>query len=118
MLDIIQAGNIELRRHDVISGLHGKIALTKLSFGVTTSMFTLKTRKKEEKQETNPAVITGTGAYTQIKNNDVIEETVAQPNLPEDAINYDNGQSELPPDQVIASEQKRNEEYTPVGTYE
>ena len=32
LLDIIQSGNIEQRRHDVIAGLHGKVALTKLSF--------------------------------------------------------------------------------------
>ncbi|MEI6774070.1 MAG: hypothetical protein WCL18_04650 [bacterium] len=32
LLDIIQSGNIEERRHDVIAGLHGKVALTKLSF--------------------------------------------------------------------------------------
>ena len=42
LLDIIQSGNIESRRSDVIAGLHGKIALTKLSFGVTTNALTLK----------------------------------------------------------------------------
>lgn len=45
LLDIIQSGNIEQRRHDVISGLHGKIALTKLSFGVTTNALTLTSWK-------------------------------------------------------------------------
>jgi hypothetical protein len=41
LLDILQSGNIEQRRHDVIAELHGKISLTKLSFGVTTNAFTL-----------------------------------------------------------------------------
>jgi len=42
LLDILQSGNIEQRRHDVIAGLHGKVEITKLSFGVTTSALTLK----------------------------------------------------------------------------
>ena len=42
LLDIIQSGNIESRRSDVIAWLHGKVALTKLSFGVTTNALTLK----------------------------------------------------------------------------
>lgn len=43
LLDIIQSGNIESRRSDIIAWLHGKIALTKLSFGVTTNALTLRT---------------------------------------------------------------------------
>ncbi len=42
LLDIIQSGNIESRRSDIIAWLHGKVALTKLSFGVTTNALTLK----------------------------------------------------------------------------
>ena len=42
LIDIIQSGNIEQRRHDVISELHGKVELTKLSFGVTTNALTAK----------------------------------------------------------------------------
>lgn len=38
LVDILQSGSIEQRRHDLISHLHGKVSLTKLSFGVTTSM--------------------------------------------------------------------------------
>ena len=44
LVDIIQSGNIEQRRHDVIANLHGKISLTKLSFGVTTNALTLKSK--------------------------------------------------------------------------
>lgn len=35
LLDIIQSGNIESRRSDIISALHGKVELTKLSFGLS-----------------------------------------------------------------------------------
>ncbi|HMS90889.1 MAG TPA: hypothetical protein PKC87_01610, partial [Candidatus Absconditabacterales bacterium] len=42
LLDILQSGNIEQRRHDVMTGLHGKLSLTKLSFGLTTNALTLK----------------------------------------------------------------------------
>ena len=41
LLDILQSGNIEERRHDLIAGLHGKLELSKLSFGVTTNALTL-----------------------------------------------------------------------------
>lgn len=56
LLDIIQSGNIESRRHDVIAGLHGKIALTKLSFGVTTNALTLSsgTSKNSKTSDTPP----------------------------------------------------------------
>lgn len=42
LVDILQSGNIEQRRHDVIAWLHGKISLTKLWFGITTNALTLK----------------------------------------------------------------------------
>ena len=38
LTDILQSWSIEQRRHDLISHLHGKLSLTKLSFGVTSSM--------------------------------------------------------------------------------
>jgi hypothetical protein len=41
LLDILQSGMREQRRNDVIAALHGKIALTKLSFGLTTNTLTL-----------------------------------------------------------------------------
>jgi len=46
LLDIIQSWNIESRRTDVISALHGAVKLTKLSFGVTTNALTLKAWRK------------------------------------------------------------------------
>lgn len=46
-LDILQSGNIEQRRHDVVAALHGHIAITKLSFGVTTNALTAQFGKKE-----------------------------------------------------------------------
>ena len=42
LVQILQAGNHDLRRHDVVAALHGKVDLTKLSFGVTTNALTLK----------------------------------------------------------------------------
>lgn len=42
LVQILQAGNHDLRRHDVIAALHGKVDLTKLSFGVTTNALTLQ----------------------------------------------------------------------------
>lgn len=41
LLTILQSGNREERRSNVISWLHEKISLTKLSFGITTSPATL-----------------------------------------------------------------------------
>lgn len=40
LLDVLQSGNIEQRRSNVIEWLHGHLALTKLSFGITTAMLT------------------------------------------------------------------------------
>ncbi|MCX6823629.1 MAG: hypothetical protein NT085_00680 [candidate division SR1 bacterium] len=45
LLDIIQSGSIETRRSNLIEGLHGHVALTKLSFGVTTSALTFSSDK-------------------------------------------------------------------------
>ena len=42
LLNILQSGNIETRRHNVIAALHGKVAITKLSFGATTNALTVK----------------------------------------------------------------------------
>lgn len=47
LLDIIQSGNVEQRRHDVITGLQGHIELTKLSFGVTTNALTISSGKQK-----------------------------------------------------------------------
>lgn len=51
LLDVLQSGNIEQRRHDVITELHGKVSLTKLSFGVTTSALTFKKGVQKKKTE-------------------------------------------------------------------
>lgn len=56
LLGILQSGNIEQRRHDLIAGLHGSIKLTKLSFGVTTNALTLSSWKSwAASWETPPA---------------------------------------------------------------
>jgi len=46
LLNILQSGNIETRRHNVIAALHGKVAITKLSFGATTNALTVKFKSK------------------------------------------------------------------------
>ena len=50
LLAIIQSGAIEERRNDVIAALHGKVELTKLSFGVTTNALTINAGKIRPKQ--------------------------------------------------------------------
>ena len=47
LVNILQSGIIEQRRHDVIMGLQGKIEITKLSFGLTTSALTRQTGKRK-----------------------------------------------------------------------
>ena len=42
LLDIIQSGNIEQRRADLVNKLPEKVELTKLDFGVTTRALTLR----------------------------------------------------------------------------
>lgn len=44
----MESGELASRRNDVISGLHGKIELTKLSFGVTTNALTFKHKEKAQ----------------------------------------------------------------------
>jgi len=44
LVNIIQSGNIEQRRHDVMTGLHSSFDVTKLSFGVTTNALTLRSQ--------------------------------------------------------------------------
>ncbi len=48
LIDIMESGELASRRNDVISGLHGKIELTKLSFGVTTNALTFKHKEKAQ----------------------------------------------------------------------
>lgn len=61
LFDILQSGAREQRRHDVIAGLHGKIALTKLSFGVTTNALTMKIGKTKEEQGLAPTASSQSG---------------------------------------------------------
>jgi len=62
LLDILESGVREQRRHDVIAGLQDKIALTKLSFGVTSNTLTLDLKKK--KTETPAPTPSGTAGET------------------------------------------------------
>ncbi|MEI7919545.1 MAG: hypothetical protein WCH65_05085 [bacterium] len=60
----MQSGNIEERRHDVIAELHGKIDVTKLSFGVTSNMLTFKlpkSTKNAPKASASAGETTGAG---------------------------------------------------------
>ncbi len=52
LIDILQSGNIEERRANVIAGLQGRIDITKLSFGVTSNIFTLKVPKSNKNAPT------------------------------------------------------------------
>lgn len=47
LLIVLQTGNRNLRREEIISGWHGKLSLTKLSFGVTTNALMLKLKGKD-----------------------------------------------------------------------
>ncbi len=55
LISILQAGNIDLWRHNIIADLHGKISLTKLSFGFTSSFITLGKSSTEEPAPTPSA---------------------------------------------------------------
>lgn len=53
LLDVLQWGNIEQWRHDLIANLHGHVDLTKLSFGVTTSMLGRSGKQSGETEWSN-----------------------------------------------------------------
>ncbi len=42
LLSVMQEGNMDLRRHNVVAWLHSKIDVTKLSFGVTSDMLKIQ----------------------------------------------------------------------------
>ncbi len=55
LFDMLQTGSREARRHDVITWLHGKIDITKLSFGITTSALTASFRRNKTEEPTASA---------------------------------------------------------------
>ena len=46
LLTVLQTGNRNLRREEIMSGWHGQLDVNKLSFGVTTNALTLKLKGK------------------------------------------------------------------------
>ncbi len=61
LLIVLQTGNRNLRREEIISGWHGKLSLTKLSFGVTTNALMLRLKGKNIEMPT----ATSTSGLTQ-----------------------------------------------------
>ncbi|MFA7298480.1 MAG: hypothetical protein WC010_02430 [Candidatus Absconditabacterales bacterium] len=59
LVNIIQSGNIEQRRHDVMTGLHSSFDVTKLSFGVTTNALTLRSQGGKNTPAPTPGVSSG-----------------------------------------------------------
>lgn len=57
LMNIVQNGNLEQWRSDVLNNLHNKTMLTRLSFGVTTNMLTASF-KNSDKSHTTPGTNT------------------------------------------------------------